>query len=319
MVVVAMEKIKDLITNAETILIFTHKSPDGDAIGSSLAFYNALLKMYKKVDIIIEDIPRIFNFLSNIEKVVDKTEVKEYDLVIVLDCANQQRIGQFENNYFENAKFTLNIDHHISNTKYANYNYISENSPACCEYLVEIFDYLGIEITEDIAECLMVGLLTDTGGFQYSNVGEKTYEFASRVCNLIDIPKIYKRVLSTKTKPQFELSKIAMSRMELLEGEKIAFSYLTLKDFEKVNACYGDHEGIVNFGRNIEGVEVSVFVREIENGYRVSLRGNGLVNVNEIAILFNGGGHRDAAGFDSLLDFDTLKEKLLNVIKDKVI
>lgn len=313
-----MEKIRDLIETSESILILTHKSPDGDAIGSSLALYNAFLKMYKKVDIIIEDIPRIFKFLPNIDKVKDSSQVDGYDLVIVVDCATYERVGQNENNYFEDAKFTLNIDHHISNTGYANYNYVNGNSPACCEYLVEILDSLGVEITKEIAECLMIGILTDTGGFQYSNVGEKTYNFASRVCSLIDIPKIYKIVLSTTTRPQFELARIAMTRIELLENDKVAFCYLSLDDFEKFNASYGDHEGIVNIGRNIEGVEVSVFVRETENGYRVSLRGNGLVNVSDIAVMFNGGGHRSSSGFDTTLDFDSLKKQLLEAIRDKV-
>lgn len=313
-----MEKIRELIELSDSILILAHKSPDGDAVGSGLALYNALSGMYKKIDIIIEDVPKIFNFLPNSDKIKESSEVEEYDLVIVVDCANYERVGQYENHYFENAKYTLNIDHHISNTKYANYNYVSEKSPACCEYLVEIFDYLGIEINKEIAECLMVGLLTDTGGFQYSNVGEKTYNFASRVSKLIDIPRIYKLVLSTKTKSQFELTKIAMSRIELIKNDKIAFSYLTLEDFKKTNASYGDHEGIVNFGRNIEGVEVSIFVREVEEGHRVSLRGNGNVNVNKIAAMFNGGGHRDSAGFDSNLELDVLKEKLLKVVKDVV-
>lgn len=313
-----MEKIRELIESADSILILAHKSPDGDAVGSGLAIYNALCNMYKKIDIIIEDVPKIFNFLPNFGKIKESSEIEEYDLVIVVDCANYERVGQYGNHYFENAKYTLNIDHHISNTKYANYNYVSEKSPACCEYLVEIFDYLGIEVTKDVAECLMVGVLTDTGGFQYSNVGEKTFNFASRVSKLVDIPKIYKRVLSTSTKPQFELTKIAMSRIELLENEKIAFTYLNSDDFEKSHASYGDHEGIVNIGRNIDGVEVSIFIREVECGYRVSLRGNGNVNVNKIAVMFNGGGHRDSAGFDSDLDFDTLKEKLLNVVKDVV-
>ena len=313
-----MEKIRDLIEGAETILILGHKGPDGDAIGSGLALYNALLNMYKKVDIIIEDVPRIFNFLPNFDKIKDSSEIENYDLVIVVDSATYDRVGQYESNYFEDAKFTLNIDHHVSNTKYANYNYVSANSPACCEYLVEIFDNIGIEITKEVAECLMVGILTDTGGFQYSDVGEKTYNFASRVCNLIDIPVIYKKVLSTKTKPQFELTKRAIARIELLENDKIAFTYLNMSDFDEVNASYGDHEGIVNYGRSIEGVEVSIFVREIENGYRVSLRGNGLVDVNKIASLFNGGGHRDSSGFDSTLDFDTLKNDLIKAINEKV-
>lgn len=313
-----MEKIRELIELSDSILILCHKSPDGDAVGSALAIYNVLSKQYKKVDIIIEDIPAIFNFLPNIDKVKESSDVEEYDLVIVVDCATYERIGQNGNHYFENAKYTLNIDHHIRNDKFANYNYISENSPACCEYLVEIFNYFNIEITKEVAECLMVGILTDTGGFQYTNVSEKTFNFASSVSKLIDIPMIYKKVLSTNTKPQFELTKIALSRTEFFENDKIAFTYLNLNDFESVNASFGDHEGIVNYGRNVLGVEVSIFVREIKGGYRVSLRGNGLVNINEVAGLFGGGGHKDSAGFDSDLDFNTLKNKLIDVIREKV-
>jgi len=312
-----MKKIKELIEISDTILILAHKSPDGDAIGSSLAFYNVLQNIHKKVDIIIEEVPRIFEFLPNADKIKNTSKVDSYDLVIVLDCASQERIGQ-DNNYFENAKYTLNIDHHISNTNYANYNYVSGNSPACCEYLVEIFDYLNIEITKEIAECLMVGILTDTGGFQYSNVGEKTYNFASRVSKIIDISTIYKRVLSTKTKAQFELMKIAMSRIELINNEQIAFTYLTKEDLSKVNAMPGDHEGIAGIGRNIEGVKVSIFIRETPDNFKVSLRSNDDFNVSEIATLFNGGGHQKSAGFDSNLELDILKEQLIKSINERL-
>ena len=312
-----MKKIKDLIETADTILVLGHKSPDGDAIGSGLAVYNALLNMYKKVDIIMEDVPRIFSFLPNVDKIKNTSKIEEYDLVIVVDCSNQERVGQ-DNNYFENAKYTLNIDHHISNTNYANYNYVSSSSPAWCEYLVDIFDELDIEITKDIATCLIAGILTDTGGFQYSNVSEKTYNFASRVCKIVDIPMVYKKVLSTNTKPQFLLTKIAMSRIELLNNDKIAYTYLMKEDLDSVNALAGDHEGIVDIGRSIEGVEVSIFIREIDNGYRGSLRSNGRVNVNEVASVFNGGGHRESAGFESSLPLDEIKEKLIEVICKQV-
>ena len=105
-----------------------------------------------------------------------------------------------------------------------------------------------------------------------------------------------------------------MSRIELLEDDKIAFTYLMEKDFKSVFALAGDHEGIVDIGRNIQGILVSVFIRECENKYRVSLRSNGGVDVNEVAYAFGGGGHKQSAGFDSDLEFDILKEKLINII-----
>lgn len=315
---IVMNKIKSLIESAESILILTHKSPDGDAVGSGLAFYNALVSINKIVDIVIDDVPRIFGFLSNYDKIKNTSKVEEYDLVVVVvDCANQERIGQ-DNNYFENAKYTINIDHHVSNTNYANNNYVSGSSPACCEYLVEIFNELDIEINKDIAECLMVGILTDTGGFQYPNVSEKTFNIASKMSNIVDIPYIYKNVLTTKTRSQFELSKVAISRIELFGNDRIAFTYLMKDDFEKVNAMPGDHEGVVNIGREIEGVYVSIFVREVDDGFRVSLRSSGNINVNEIASLFNGGGHVMAAGFDSNLEFDDLKNKIIESILDRI-
>lgn len=313
-----MKKINALLEQSNTILILTHKSPDGDAIGSGLALYNALIKLHKKVEIIIENMPQVFNFLPNYNNIKDNTNIKEYDLVIIVDCANYERIGQYNNNYFANAKYTLNIDHHAGNTKYANYNYISPSSPACCEYLVEILDYLNITITKEIAECLITGILTDTGGFQYTATNEKTYNFASRVSNIVNIPNIYKKVLSTQTKAQFLLTKIAISRIEFFIDNKISFTYITNEDLKKTNATYGDHEGIVNLGRNVAGVEVSIFVRETPDCFRVSLRSNGNVNVNEIASLYGGGGHKEASGFDSKLSLNEIKTSLLEILKGKI-
>ncbi len=312
-----MKKIKSLIEEANTILVLSHLSPDGDAIGSALAVYNTLLNINKNVDIILEDVPKIFSFLKGYDKIKQTSEIDSYDLVIVVDCSKVDRIGQ-DKNYFEHAKKTLNIDHHIRNTKFGDYNYISVTSPACSEYLVNIFDNLSYEITKEIAECLMVGILTDTGGFQYANVTSITYDFASRVSKLIDIPKIYKKVLSTKTLAQFNLTKIAIERLELIKNNKIAFTYLYKKDFELNNASYGDHEGIVDIGRNIEGMEVSIFAREIDDGFRVSLRSNGKVDVNQIAMSYNGGGHKESAGFDTTFSLLELKNNLVKEIEKQI-
>lgn len=312
-----MNKIKSLLENSNSILILAHKNPDGDAIGSSLSLYNALLNLNYKPDIIILDAPEKFNFLPNYNEIKEKTNNENYDLVIVVDTATLERIGAKEN-YFENAKLTLNIDHHISNTKYANYNYISDNSPACCQYLYEIYKELNIEITDDVAICLATGLLTDTGGFQYNNVNNKTFEMAYELSKKIDIPSIYKKVLATKTKEQFELGKIAISRLEFYHNNKIAFTYLKKEDIITNNAKSGDYEGIVNIGREIEGVEISIFEREIDEGYKVSLRGNGLINVSEIAKKFQGGGHYSAASFETKLSIDEIKEKLIKIISKEL-
>lgn len=313
-----MDKIKDLVLESSSILILAHINPDGDAIGSALSLYNALLERLYNVDVMIPNAPKKYNFLPNFDKIITSTE-KEYELVIVLDTSTQDRINQSEY-YFENAKYTINIDHHKGNTLYANYNYISPNSPACCEYLYYILKKLKIDITKNVATCLMCGLLTDTGGFQYSDVGEKTFQMASKLSKLTDIPSIYKKVLGTITKEHFLLSNIASNRLEFIYDGKIAYTYLNTNDLKKCNGDLTDFEGIINIGRNIEGVEASIFIRELEDCYRISLRGNGNIDLSIVGEHFNGGGHKNAAGITVKKDLPLkeLKDKLINLVKENL-
>lgn len=313
-----MDKIISLIKQANSILILAHINPDGDALGSSLSLYNALLTKNIKPDIMIQDPPTKFNFLPNFDKIIT-TSQKTYDLVLIVDTASKDRIGQ-DKDYLISAKHTINIDHHKTNTKYANYNYISDNSPACCQYLYEIYNNIGIEINEDIAKCLMCGILTDTGGFQYADVNHKTFEIAAKLSKITDIPYIYKKALTTKTKTQFQLSNLATSRLEFYHNNKIVLTYLTQEELDKYNAKNGDHEGIVNIGREIEGIEVSIFIREQNDKYRISLRGNGNIDLSEVSHSFGGGGHKNAAGItmNKNIPFDELKTKLIETIKERL-
>ena len=140
-----MEKIKDLFDNADSILILTHDNPDGDAIGSSLGLYNALIKTHTNVDVVINDVPSVFSFLPNFNMIKNTSKREVYDLVVTVDCADISRVNQ-DNNYFENAKYTLNIDHHMTNTRYANYNYVEDFS-ACCLYLSNILSIVSSSFT----------------------------------------------------------------------------------------------------------------------------------------------------------------------------
>lgn len=162
----------------------------------------------------------------------------------------------------------------------------------------------------------MTGIITDTGGFQYSAVSKETFEIAAELLSSgVNISKIYKKVFATHTRGNFELRKIALQRMEFLEDGKVAFTYITKADEEKVHAEEGDIEGIVNEGRNIEGVEVSIFLHEIDEGMRVSTRSNDYVNVSDVCLMFGGGGHVHAAGATMQGTPEQIKEKLLKEIK----
>ena len=165
------------------------------------------------------------------------------------------------------------------------------------------------------------GIITDTGGFKYSSVTAETFEFTAELLRKgVNVSDIYKKVLETRTKGNFELLRRSINRLELIEDGKIAFTYITKKDEEEVNAEPGDHEGIVENGRSIEGVKVSIFIRQKdeENAYKVSMRSNGNINVSDICYRFGGGGHPNAAGALIQGTIEEVKEKLIKEVKKVV-
>lgn len=312
-----LDDIKEEILKAKSIVILTHESPDGDAVGSSMAVYLALKNIGKNPDIIIPEMPRTFGFLPSIEEVKDNSDIEKYDLAIALDCGDIKRLNGYAN-FFENAKKTVVIDHHSGNTMFGQYNYVNPVAPATAQILSVIFDYYELEITKEIGTCLITGIITDTGGFKYSNVNSDTFDFAARLLEKgINISDIYEKVMQTVTLSRFNLTKIAIDRLKLLEDGKIAFTYITMEDEKNVNAEFGDHEGIVEQGRSIEGVLVSVFLRETEKGYKVSLRANNNsgINVADICMIFGGGGHIRAAGCMLPYSLEVAKDKLIDEIK----
>lgn len=312
-----MNEIFDLIKSSNDILLLSHESPDGDAIGSLIGMYNMLKNMNKVVDVVVPEMPDTFLYLNGINDVMISSN-KEYDLAIVLDCASKERIGQI-NNEIDKCKKTIVIDHHTSNKYYGDVNYVIPESSSCCQVLYYLFKDWNVLITEDIGESLLTGLLTDTSGFRNNNIDKYSFLMTAELFDLgVDVHKIYYMALSKKTMPQYLLMKMALDRLELIDDGKIAFSYISEEDMANVGAKIGDHEGLVDLGRNIGGVEVSIFMRECEDVYRISLRSNGRINVNEIAKKFGGGGHNMAAGIKTSGSFKETKEALISAIKEKL-
>lgn len=303
------------IKQAESIVILTHESPDGDAIGSSLALKKILEKIDKNADVIIPEVPRLYSYLPNINDVKKESEIKQYDLAIAVDCADLKRLSAKE--YFENSKKTISIDHHGSNKMFADLNFVNPVSPACCEVLAGMLGYYQIEIDKAIGTYLMTGIITDTGGFRHQGITPETFEFTADLIRIgVDVPEIYKNTLCTKSKANFRLTKKIMDRMELLEDGKIAFTYINTQDLEEVEAEPGDHEGLVDIGKNIEGVEVSIFIRQKENeeAYKVSMRSTDKVNSSDVCLMFGGGGHPRAAGALIHGNVEQVKDKIVNEV-----
>lgn len=302
-------KIKELIESSKSIGLLAHENPDGDAIGSLIAFYLILRDMNKDVEVIASKIPERFKYLEDIDKIVDNSQ-KNFDLVIVLDCASKKRIGQIDN-IVDRASQVIVIDHHVSNTLYGDINYIEGNTSSCAQVLYYLFKEWKWNINKECGKALMTGVLTDTNGFKNDNVDKNTYLMAAEMLDVgIDIYNLQREVLTIVTKPQLELKRIALDRLEFFDNGKIAFSYVTKKDMDSVGAMVGDHEGLVEIGRDIIGVEVSIFMREDE-GFKISLRSNGSVKVNEIAEFFDGGGHEMAAGLNIDKNLEDAKNDII--------
>jgi phosphoesterase RecJ-like protein len=308
-----LDEILKEIKNAETFVILAHESPDGDAIGSSLAMCLALQNMGKTAEVVMKEYPANFKFLPGVENIKTEGSLEEYDMAIVVDCPDLKRVNSIYHKYFENAKVKVEFDHHGKNAMFGDYNIVDQVSPACAQILVSSFQYLQIEITKDIATCLLTGIITDTGGFKNSGITAETFEFAAwALTKGVNVSKIYRQSMMIITKSKFEIQKIAMDRLEFFADGKIAFTYITKEDDSKVDMQAGDHDGIVEIGRNIKGVEISIFLYEKEKGFKVSLRSNDYVDVSEICMIFGGGGHVKAAGATINMNLEDAKKIIIS-------
>ena len=288
----------DVLKDANTIGITGHARPDGDCVGSTMAMYMYLTKNYpeKRIDIFLEPIPESYGQIARLDEVCTDfvTDVEKYDAFVVIDC-EYTRTGQAQS-LFENANLKLNVDHHISNKGCGDINYIVPSASSACEL---VYDLIGEEgLDDDIALALYLGMIHDTGVFQYSNTSPKTLRTAAKLIEFnFDFSTIIEESIYQKTYMQnLLLGKAVNESVLILDGHAI-YSVVSKELMKEYNAKSSDLEGIVNQLRNTKGVDCAIFMYEVEEGeYKVSLRSNDNVNVSEIAKSFGGGGHVKAAG-----------------------
>lgn len=295
-----LSKLKIAIDEAESIAIASHLNPDGDNLGSLNALYGLLKNIGKETTFILNDeIPSSFLFLPYIDKFTSPQglENKSFDLFIALDCGDLNRLGDEVKQYFLSSKKTVNIDHHNSNDHFADINIVDISAAATCEVLFSIFKNLGYTLDKEIATSLYTGISTDTGSFKYDSVRPGTFKFASELLEYgIDFRKINIFLYQTRSKEKTDLLIRALNSIKYYNENKIAVVKVTIDDFKKTGAKKLDSDGIVEFVRDIEGVEVAVLLKEKENSIRLSMRSKSFINCAEIASKFNGGGHIRAAG-----------------------
>ncbi len=296
-----IDNFNQLIENSKTIGISGHIRPDGDCVGSCMAMYNYIVTYYPKIDVhvYLEPIPNIFKFLKNTDKIEDAIAVAEgtsFDLYIALDCSEGSRLGEAAR-LFDAAKTTICIDHHFSNSGFADFSYIVPDDSSTSEL---VYNQFGKDkITKDIAECLYLGIIHDTGVFQYSCTTEATMDAAGFLMTKgIDYPKICTDTYYAKTMVQNRMLGKALLGCKTFCDGKIIAAVITAEDMAEFGAQSKHLEGIVQQLRDTTGVEVAVFLYELADGdFKGSTRATGDVDLTVITGKFGGGGHKKAAGF----------------------
>lgn len=287
------------LKEARTVAIGGHERPDGDCVGSCTGLYQYIKKYYKdvEVDLYLEDIPESFHFIKATEDIRHEIpEGKVYDVFLSLDCGDAERLG-FSLPLFKQAKKTCCVDHHISNPAFADENYIVPDASSTSELIYHILD--DEKITREIAESLYLGIVHDTGVFQYSCAAPETFRVAAALLEKgVDAPTLIESTFYAKSYAQNQILGRALLESILFMNGRCIASSVTKEEMEFYGVTSKDLEGIVSQLRVTEGVELAVFMYELETGvFKVSLRSKKTIDVSQIAQCFGGGGHVRAAGF----------------------
>lgn len=286
------------LREAKTVAIGGHIRPDGDCVGSCMGLYQYIRNCYPEieVDVYLEEIPDSFKMFEITENILHEVqEQKTYDLFIALDCGDAGRLG-FSGCLFECAKATVCVDHHISNVAFADENYIVPEASSTAELVYRLLD--NEHITTEIAECLYLGIVHDTGVFQYSCTSPETMEAAADLMRKnIRASEIIDKTFYEKTYAQNQILGRALLESFLLMDGKCIASWITKEMMEFHGVKPKDLEGIVSQMRVTKGVEVAILLYETAScEFKVSLRATGDVDVSKVASYFGGGGHKKAAG-----------------------
>jgi len=294
-----MRAIIEAINKYSKFLITAHINLEGDSIGSQLAM-KQLLNSLGKASVIVDSdpVPEHYKFLptaDGISNLIDKS--LDFEAALILDCPTMKRIGRVRD-LITKDKFVINIDHHISNEKYGNINWVEPNASSAGEMVYRLFKEMGVDLTKETALCLYIAILTDTGSFNYDNTSSATHEIAGELLGYgLDPARVSEDVYERKSVGDIKFLGLVLSTLKLNKLEDVAYLEITKKMMDETGQEISKSEGFVNYARSINNVRVAVIFREEPVGkINVSFRSKGEVDVNKIAAAFGGGGHVRASG-----------------------
>ena len=322
MISMSFVEIAEALRTADSCLVTSHVHPDGDAVGSMLGALH-LLRAMGKTDITcaLEDpVPRIYQNLPGAKTIRhDLDEIGEFDIALVLDVGELSRLGEAESCLDGQARIIV-IDHHLGEGPHGASGIIDPSYAATGEMLSELFDAAEIELSREAAHCLYVAQITDTGGYRFSNTNARSHRIAARLVDTgLDVGSISCEVFECMSVPKFELLRQVLDRLEILAGGRLAYSYVTAQDLKEAEGAPEDVEGLVNYVRNLEGVQVGAFFNAISPEVtKVSLRGRPGFDVAAFLRSYGGGGHAGAAGATIDRPLSELQAELIQRLEERL-
>ena len=312
-------RIAESLKNGNCIVIASHVSPEADAIGATMALGLALESIGKQTCIYnASGVPRNLRALPRVDKVSSDLPPWKPDILAVLDCGDFDRIGKEAAKEFADVPLIINVDHHATNDGFGHLSWVEAESSSAGEIAVKLIDELGVDWTADMATWIFAAIVADTGSFHFSNTRPDTFATAGRMVSLGARPEVVAKSLYGNL-PEANLNLLAMvlDTLEVDRTQKVASVRVTLDMLRKTGAGPDATEGFVEYPRMLEGVEVSMLLREISEGrYKASLRSKGSVDVAAVANSFGGGGHRQAAGFTLEGSYDEIRRKIVKALDE---
>jgi bifunctional oligoribonuclease and PAP phosphatase NrnA len=309
-----LSQVVELIENKHKFAITTHVRPDGDGVGSSLGLWWLLLSLGKEAEVIVSDgIPNSYRQLPGADEIRKVSEIdREYDAVFVMECSDMGRPGIVN----LESQFVVNIDHHATCEHFGTINWIDPTASAVGEMIYNLCKAIGGRITKEIAECVYMALVTDTGSFHFPNTTDRTLKVASELVKVgVKPSSISEAVYNSYSWSRVALMQRVLETLKRDESGRIAAMRQTLAMIEETGAVDGDNNGFVNMPLVAKEILASVYMREVRpNAYRVSLRSKGDINVARIAEKFGGGGHKNAAGCRIEGDWNECEREIIEAL-----
>jgi phosphoesterase RecJ-like protein len=312
-----LDQIVSALKEGESFCLSGHQNPDGDVIGSELAMAYVIRQLgaNKRVDIQNNGpVPKSVSFLPGVENIKNVERVnEEYDVVIVFECSGADRMGGIIDLKTQ-AKKVINIDHHLHNPNFGHINFVEPHTSSTCELIFKISQHAKIPLTQDAAVCLYTGLVTDTGWFHYGNTNTQTHQIAAQLVGAgVPVALLAEKIYLSRSTVYLKLLSWVLGHMKLYYDDRVALLKIPQETFRQLGATPDDLEEVVNYGLQIESVCASLLLKEKTNPsvIKVSLRSKELYDINQVARVFGGGGHRNASGCSLSMNLDEAEKTLV--------